>query len=102
MEVPVQESGRRWVILRIMTKRMSNGGRRKAEGGREIVIFPSYLDLAERFAEDLKVMIYDSHLSDRSFTIALSGGNTPKMLFPVIAGHLKSQVPWEKIHIFWV
>ncbi len=32
------------------------------------------------------------------FTIALSGGNTPKPLYEAIAN---KKLPWEKIHVFW-
>lgn len=32
------------------------------------------------------------------FTIALSGGSTPKPLYEAIA---KQKLPWDKIHIFW-
>ncbi|MDF5715562.1 MAG: 6-phosphogluconolactonase [Rhizonema sp. NSF051] len=32
------------------------------------------------------------------FTIALSGGNTPKPLYEAIA---KQKLPWDKIHVFW-
>jgi 6-phosphogluconolactonase len=32
------------------------------------------------------------------FTIALSGGNTPKPLYEAIAAQ---ELPWEKIHVFW-
>ena len=32
------------------------------------------------------------------FTIALSGGSTPKSLYEAIA---REQLPWDKIHVFW-
>lgn len=32
------------------------------------------------------------------FTIALSGGSTPKPLYEAIA---TNQLPWDKIHVFW-
>jgi 6-phosphogluconolactonase len=32
------------------------------------------------------------------FTIALSGGSTPKPLYEAIA---QQQLPWDKIHVFW-
>ncbi|MGL5804312.1 MAG: 6-phosphogluconolactonase, partial [Xenococcaceae cyanobacterium] len=38
-------------------------------------------------------------LSERGqFTIALSGGSTPKPLYEAIA---KCPLDWEKIHVFW-
>jgi 6-phosphogluconolactonase len=36
------------------------------------------------------------------FTIALSGGNTPKRLFQVLASEkFKHQIDWKKMHVFW-
>ena len=32
------------------------------------------------------------------FTIALSGGSTPKPLYEAIA---QQKLPWDKIHVFW-
>ena len=35
-------------------------------------------------------------------TIALAGGSTPKGLYHLLASDaFRSQIPWEKIHIFW-
>jgi len=38
-----------------------------------------------------------------SFTVALSGGSTPKGLYGLLATDpwLRGQVPWDKIHVFW-
>jgi len=36
------------------------------------------------------------------FTLALSGGGTPKKLYQLLAsGEFKSKVDWQKLHIFW-
>jgi len=36
------------------------------------------------------------------FTVALSGGSTPKALYAQLADEpYRSQVPWERIHFFW-
>ncbi len=36
------------------------------------------------------------------FTVALSGGNTPKRLYELLASPLFSQnIPWEKVFFFW-
>jgi 6-phosphogluconolactonase len=38
-----------------------------------------------------------------SFTVALSGGSTPKGLYGLLATDpaLRAQVPWDKTHVFW-
>jgi 6-phosphogluconolactonase len=36
------------------------------------------------------------------FMVALSGGNTPRMLFEVLASaEFRGQVDWAKVHVFW-
>jgi len=36
------------------------------------------------------------------FTIALSGGNTPRRLFKLLAtGPYKKQIDWKSVHVFW-
>jgi 6-phosphogluconolactonase len=35
------------------------------------------------------------------FTVALSGGSTPKNLYTLLASNLSWQAPWEKMHFFW-
>ncbi len=50
--------------------------------------------IADLIAETLK-------LRDR-FTIALSGGSTPKLLHKILAAPpYKDQIDWSKLHIFW-
>jgi 6-phosphogluconolactonase len=69
---------------------------------REIEIFSSPEALADKLAGDMAGMIKESSDKNILFTMALSGGNTPKFLFPVLADRLKDSVAWEKVHIFWV
>jgi 6-phosphogluconolactonase len=35
------------------------------------------------------------------FTVVLSGGSTPRLLFRKLAGAPPGSLPWEKIHLFW-
>lgn len=35
------------------------------------------------------------------FTIALSGGSTPRSLYTLIAANASSNLPWEKVFLFW-
>ncbi|MDR0892439.1 MAG: 6-phosphogluconolactonase [Mediterranea sp.] len=39
---------------------------------------------------------------DKTFNIALSGGNTPALMFDLWAKEYKSSTPWERIHLYWV
>ena len=36
-----------------------------------------------------------------SFTVALSGGSTPRVLYQVLAEEFREQVPWSNTHFFW-
>jgi 6-phosphogluconolactonase len=35
------------------------------------------------------------------FTVALSGGETPRRLYEIIAEAYRDSLPWGKIHVFW-
>ena len=67
-----------------------------------IKIFPTPQALAESLALDLVNQIREADTRDRPFTIALSGGNTPRLLFTVLGDLYASSVPWDKVHFFWV
>ncbi|MBD2361854.1 6-phosphogluconolactonase [Anabaena minutissima FACHB-250] len=48
---------------------------------------------------DLILTKLDTAIKEQGkFTIALSGGSTPKPLYEAIA---QQQLPWDKIHVFW-
>jgi 6-phosphogluconolactonase len=64
-------------------------------------IFSTPRDLAEAFALDLIEMIRESGIQKSVFTIALSGGNTPMLLFSVLAEKYCKSVDWSLVHFFW-
>ena len=39
--------------------------------------------------------------SDEFFSLALSGGSTPKAIFKLIAGQYKDKIDWSRVRIFW-
>jgi 6-phosphogluconolactonase len=67
-----------------------------------IKIFPTPQSLAESLALDLVSQIREADSGDHPFTIALSGGSTPRLLFSVLGDLYASSVPWDKVHFFWV
>lgn len=69
---------------------------------RIIKIFPTPQALAESLALSLVNQINDARTSSLPFTIALSGGSTPKLLFSVLGDQFASSVNWSNIHFFWV
>ena len=65
---------------------------------RKIEVLPDKTALIARSLE-LVLAKLQTALSERGkFTIALSGGSTPKPLYEAIAAQ---QLPWEQIHVFW-
>src|SRR5687767_4193053 len=63
-------------------------------------ISSSVQDLARAAAE----LFIRSVKQKDSFTVALSGGSTPKALYELLANpndSFRDQIPWPRIHFFW-
>ena len=59
-------------------------------------------ELSRRVADWLVVQIRSTLEKQTRFTIALSGGNTPKQLYRLLASpDYKTQIDWSRLHIFW-
>jgi 6-phosphogluconolactonase len=65
-------------------------------------IFCTSSELAEAFAEELTGRINIAGKSGLPFSLAISGGNTPKLLFSVLAEKYCSSVDWGNVQFFWV
>jgi 6-phosphogluconolactonase len=68
----------------------------------EIKVFKTPLELAENLAARISSVIEENRSGGNNNFIAISGGNTPKTLFSVLAEEYKDRLNWEKIHFFWV
>jgi 6-phosphogluconolactonase len=58
-------------------------------------------DLFQAAAEEVIRAANDAVVKRGRFTIALSGGSTPKNLYTLIAANAASSLPWERIFFFW-
>lgn len=58
--------------------------------------------LAEAFAEELVARIRKAEKDKSTLTIAVSGGNTPRLLFSVLAEKYSKAVKWSFVKLFWV
>ena len=67
-----------------------------------IKIFPTPQALADSLALDLVNLIREADTRDFPFTIAISGGNTPGLLFSILGDQFAGSVAWRKVHFFWV
>ncbi|MCX6224870.1 MAG: 6-phosphogluconolactonase [Bacteroidia bacterium] len=65
-----------------------------------IKIFSTIDQLTDYFISNISdQLINKSH--DQLFSIALSGGSTPKAIFKLLAEKYKSKIDWSKLLIFW-
>lgn len=67
---------------------------------RTINIFESTNILAKKFAE---ILLHETIKlpANRNFSIALSGGSTPKKIFEYLSKYYADKIPWNKIDFYW-
>ena len=61
-----------------------------------IRIFENSRELAQGAARHLVALAQKD-----SFTVALSGGSTPKILYQLLADQFQTEVPWSRTQFFW-
>jgi 6-phosphogluconolactonase len=66
-----------------------------------VVIFSSPHELAEKFAEEFIQLADDALTEGKLFTVALSGGTTPGLLFSILGDKFSDSVLWKNVHFFW-
>ncbi len=65
-------------------------------------IFPTPAGLADGFAKELTDLIKNYGKKKKFVSIAVSGGNTPKLVFSVLAEKYSGSVDWNNVKLFWV
>lgn len=65
-----------------------------------IKIFKSVVELSDFFAQKIAAEIRQT-TAGNFYSIALSGGSTPRKVFEYIALHFKDQIEWQKVQVFW-
>lgn len=68
---------------------------------RKLLVYNDPYLLAEKLAEWLIREIERTVNANGVFTIALSGGQTPGLLYSVLGDHCSGAVSWDKVHLFW-
>ncbi len=69
-----------------------------------IKIYADFKQLARAAAEHFVARSSEAVAQRGLFTVALSGGSTPKALFELLADTdepFRDQIPWSRIHFFW-
>jgi 6-phosphogluconolactonase len=64
-------------------------------------IFASQEELAAECAKEIARLINRSAERKKIFTIALSGGSTPELLFAKLGEEYSRSVQWDHVHFFW-
>jgi len=67
----------------------------------EIRILTTPQELFEAAAEEVLRDASDGVKERGRFTIALSGGSTPKALFNLLATNARNALPWDRMFFFW-
>jgi 6-phosphogluconolactonase len=69
---------------------------------REIIICRDIAELSRQSAERFSQLVNQSVQGSGCFTVALSGGSTPKHLYSLLASpDYKERIPWNNVHLFW-
>jgi 6-phosphogluconolactonase len=69
----------------------------------EVRILPDAAAIAKRCAQKFVEIAVAAVREKGSFHVALAGGSTPKILYSLLVDDpaLRSQVPWDKMHVFF-
>lgn len=71
-------------------------------GSPDVVVFPDRSALARNAATRFIAIAQSSIRERNKFSVALSGGSTPRDLYVLLATQeFSSQVDWARVHLFW-
>lgn len=66
-----------------------------------IQILPTLTELSHLTAELIVQRATASIAAHGTFTLALSGGSTPRLLYHLLATDYRDSIAWEQVHIYW-
>ena len=67
-----------------------------------IEIFPDRDQLVGAVVEQIVRLTAEKTAANRMFTVALSGGSTPRPVYALLASEpFNKRVDWSRVHIFW-
>lgn len=67
----------------------------------ELKIVPDANALYRAAADEFLGCSKEAIAANGGFCVALSGGNTPRGVYSLIAGNAKNSLPWDKVYIFF-
>jgi 6-phosphogluconolactonase len=72
-----------------------------ADSPYETRVFGDLEAMSQALAAEIARAASDAVAARGRFTIALSGGNTPRRLYQLLAAEYREQVPWHAVHVFF-
>src|SRR5918911_1496064 len=72
-----------------------------ADSTYETRVFGDLEAMSQALAAEIARAAADAVAARGRFTIALSGGHTPRRLYQLLAGEYREQVPWHAVHVFF-
>jgi 6-phosphogluconolactonase len=67
----------------------------------EALTFPGVEELSRSAAKRIVDEAQNAVNRRGRFTLVLSGGSTPRVLYSLLASEFKENIPWTKTHLFW-
>jgi 6-phosphogluconolactonase len=67
----------------------------------DLRIYANLDALSQAAAEGVVALAERAIEESGRFTIALSGGNTPRGLYQLLAGKYRALIPWRQVEVFW-
>ncbi len=67
----------------------------------DVRIFPDTETLSRAAARGLMDRIHATVLEGERFSLALAGGQTPRVLYRLLATDHRHAIPWEQLDVFW-
>jgi 6-phosphogluconolactonase len=67
----------------------------------DVRVFADVNEFSLRAVEGVVRTINESVETNGRFSLALSGGNTPRTLYRLLSSQFRDQIPWTKVHVFW-
>jgi len=68
---------------------------------REIRVVPDTVSLFQAGAKEFVSQADLAIKAQGRFTVALSGGSTPRGMFSLLAASYRDRLPWDKVYFFW-
>lgn len=70
-------------------------------GKPEIRVSPDLVTLSRAAAQALAGLVRERTSAGNPFSLVLSGGDTPRALYSLLATEFRERIDWSKVHLFW-